>query len=71
MKATLILAALGCTLCWGQAAEDCKPSVLNIPESKYPCVYSDNRATFRVIAPDAQKVSVRIGRGFDMAKGPD
>ena len=26
---------------------------------------------FRVVAPDAQKVSVRIGRGFDMAKGLD
>ena len=71
MKATLILVALGCTLCWGQAAEDCKPSVLNIPEAKYPCVYPDNRAMFRVAAPDAQKVTVRIGRGFEMTKGPD
>jgi len=71
MKATLILVALGCTLCWGQAAEDCKPSVLNIPEAKYPCVYPDNRAMFRVVAPDAQKVTVRIGRGFDMTRGPD
>jgi hypothetical protein len=26
---------------------------------------------FRVIAPDAQKVTVRIGRGFDMTKDPD
>jgi len=65
------LALLGCGLCWGQAADDCKPSSLNIPESKYPCVYSDNRAMFRVNAPDAQKVTVRIGRGFDMTKGPD
>lgn len=71
MKASLILVALGGTMCWGQAAEDCKPSVLNIPEAKYPCVYADNRATFRVAAPDAQKVTVRIGRGFDMTKGPD
>jgi enterochelin esterase-like enzyme len=71
MKATLILAALGCTWCWGQATDDCKPSVLNIPEAKYPCVYPDNRAMFRVVAPDAQKVTVRIGRGFDMTKGPD
>ena len=71
MKATLILVALGSTLCWGQAAEDCKPSALNIPEAKYPCVYPDNRAMFRVAAPDAQKVTVRIGRGFEMTKGPD
>lgn len=41
------------------------------PESKYPCVYADNRATVRVVAPDAQKVTVWIGRGSEMAKGPD
>ena len=63
MKTTLILAALSCGMCWGQAAEECKPSTLNIPEAKYPCVYPDHRATFRVAAPDAQKVTVRIGRG--------
>jgi len=45
---------------------------LNVPEAKYPCVYADNSATFRVIAPDAQKVAVRIGgQGYDMTKGPD
>ena len=71
MKTTLILVSLSCGMCWGQAAEECKPSTLNVPEAKYPCVYRDNRATFRVAAPDAQKVTVRIGRGFDMAKGPD
>ena len=60
-----------CALCWGQSAEDCKPNVLNVPEAKNPCVYPDNRALFRVVAPDAQKVTVRIGRGFDMTKGPD
>ncbi len=69
MKSMLILALLGCGMCWSQTSADCIPSALNIPEAKYPCVYPDNRAMFRVIAPDAQKVSVRIGRGFDMAKG--
>jgi hypothetical protein len=67
----LNLIVLNCALCWRQASDDCKPSVLNIPEAKYPCVYPDNRAMFRVIVPDAQKVTVRIGRGFDMTKGPD
>jgi enterochelin esterase-like enzyme len=71
MKPALILAALSCGLSWGQAADDCKPSPLNVPEAKYPCVYSDNRAMFRVIAPNAQKVSVRIAKGFDMTKGAD
>ena len=71
MKSTLILAVLACGICWGQSAADCKPSALNVPEAKFPCVYPDHRAMFRVIAPNAQKVSVRIGQGFDMTKGSD
>src|ERR1035437_601792 len=71
MKAAFVWVLLGCEICWAQATDDCKPSGLNIPEAKYPCVYQDNRAMFRVIAPGAQNVTVRIGRGFDMTKGPD
>ena len=71
MKLAFVLAAVSCGLCWGQAADVCAPSALNIPEAKYPCIYQDHRAMFRVVAPNAQKVSVRIGQGFDMTKGPD
>src|SRR5450755_992 len=71
MKAAFALVLLGCGVCWAQAGDQCKPSGLNIPEAQYPCVYPDNRAMFRVIDPDAQKVTVRVGRGFDMTKGPD
>jgi enterochelin esterase-like enzyme len=70
MRATWVFVALSCAVCWGQS-DDCKPSALNIPESKYPCVYPDNRAMFRVNAPEAQKVRVRVGAGFEMTKGPD
>jgi len=65
------LALFGSVLCLGQATDECKPSPLNIPGAKYPCVYSDHRATFRLVAPDAQKVQVRVGKTFDMVKGPD
>ena len=71
MKSLFVWLLVGCGACWSQTADDCKPSALNIPESKYPCVYPDHSAMFRVSAPDALKVTVRIGRGFDMAKGPD
>ena len=71
MKSIVILAVLSCGLCFGDVVGDCTPSVLNVPAAKYPCVYPDHRAMFRVIAPDAKKVSVRLGRGFDMTKGPD
>ena len=59
------------TSAWGQPPADCKPNSLNIPGAPYPCIYPDNRVIFRVVAPDAQKVRVRLGQGFDMSKGPD
>ena len=52
-------------------ADDCKPSSLNIPGAKYPCVYPDGRAKFRVMAPDAHQVQVGIGKPYDMVKGDD
>ena len=76
MKKTLIAALTSACLCAGvgvrgQPPADCKPNALNIPGAPYPCIHPDNRVTFRVAAPDAQKVRVRIGPGFDMSKGPD
>jgi enterochelin esterase family protein len=55
----------------GQPPADCRPNPLNIPGAPYPCIYPDNRVTFRVVAPDAQKVRVRLGQGFDMSKEAD
>jgi enterochelin esterase-like enzyme len=68
---TLALLLLGCGLCWGEPADDCRPSALNIPGAHYPCVHADRRATFRLEAPEAQKVQVRIGKDLDMVKGED
>jgi enterochelin esterase family protein len=65
----LLLAATG--ICWAQPPADCKPSSLNIPGAPYPCVFPDHRAMFRVSAPEAQSVKVRVGKGFDLAKGDD
>jgi len=56
---------------WAQPPADCTPNALNIPGAPYPCVFPDNRVMFRVEAPDAHKVTVRLGPGFDMSKGPD
>jgi enterochelin esterase-like enzyme len=68
---TLALASLACGFCWGQAASDCKPSTLNIPGAQYPCVYSDNRVTLRVMAPDAKQVQVRMAGTHNMTRGAD
>jgi enterochelin esterase-like enzyme len=71
MRIIIMLLLLGCQLCFGQVTDECKPSTLNIPSAQYPCVYPDHRATFRLVAPDAQKVQIRIGQNFDMVKGSD
>jgi enterochelin esterase-like enzyme len=68
---SMLLALAGCVLCLAQSPDECKPSSLNIPGAKYPCVYSDHRATFHFTAPDAQKVQLKIAKGFDMAKDSD
>jgi 1,4-alpha-glucan branching enzyme len=68
---TVFLVLAGCAICLAQSADDCKPSSLNIPGAKYPCVYPDHRATFHFTAPDAQKVQLKIAKGFDMTKDPD
>lgn len=65
------LALLSCSLGWGQAPDDCKPSSLNIPGAPYPCVHSDRSVTFRIAAPDAQKVQVRLGGSHDMTRSQD
>jgi enterochelin esterase family protein len=54
-----------------QPPADCKPNALNIPGAPYPCLLPDNRVMFRVAAPEAQKVRVRVGKGFDMTKAAD
>jgi enterochelin esterase family protein len=56
---------------WAQPPADCSPNALNIPNAPYPCIFPDGRVLFRVVAADAQKVTVRLGRGFEMTKGPD
>ncbi len=67
----IALALVASGICWAQPPADCKPSSLNIPGAPYPCVFPDHHAMFRVSAPDAQKVRIRIGAGFDMTKQAD
>jgi enterochelin esterase family protein len=72
MKQLLVVVLLVCCACFLQAADDCKPSTLNVPGAQYPCVYPDSRVAFRVTAPEASKVQVRIvSQSFDMTKGAD
>ncbi len=67
----LVLALIAGAMCYGQPAEDCTPSSLNIPGAPFPCVYPDHRVAFRVTAPGAQKVEVRLGGVHAMTHGAD
>jgi enterochelin esterase family protein len=74
MKLTLAFPAvmlLAGITAWGQPAPDCTPNEYNIPGAAYPCIGRDGSVTFRVWAPEAQKVTVRIGKGVEMSKTAD
>ncbi len=68
---TLVVCAAVSGKAWAQPPADCTPNALNIPGAPYPCLFPDHRVMFRVAAPDAQAVRVRLGKGFDMTKQAD
>jgi len=68
---TLVVCAAVTGKAWAQPPADCTPNALNIPGAPYPCLFPDHRVMFRVAAPDAQAVRVRLGKGFDMTKQAD
>ena len=49
-------------------ADDSKPSTLNIPGQQYPRIDSDLHCTFRLKAPDAQKVRLHLNKDYDKEK---
>jgi enterochelin esterase-like enzyme/alpha-L-arabinofuranosidase len=53
------------------AMEDFKPASSNQPGRQYPQVNSEGRARFRIVAPQAQGVSVSFGRGTPLTKDAD
>lgn len=43
----------------------------NVRNAQYPRLLPDNRAVFRVKAPEAQKVQIDLGRKYDMTREAD
>src|SRR5262245_29561715 len=71
MMRTLIM-ALAAALSMAQApADDSKPASSNVLNAQYPRVHADGRVSFRITAPNAQKVQLQPG-GADngLGKGP-
>ena len=61
-------------ICSGQTAEyppDSKPAPTNIPGAEFPRIDSQSRVTFRIKAPDAQKVQIDLTKKFDMVKNTE
>ena len=66
-----LVAVLTCSACFSQqtpVADDWKPSSLNQLGQEYPQVNSQGYARFRINAPQAQNVSVSLGR-LNLTKG--
>ena len=66
LSALVLISLLWGPLCQAQTsppaeANDWKPSTLNQPGQQYPQVNSEGRARFRIVAPQAQSVSVGLG----------
>src|SRR2546423_10042534 len=59
------------------AADDSVPAASNVPGAQYPRIDPDLRVTFRIKAPNAQKVEVKPGgdglgkTSFPMSKSDD
>jgi enterochelin esterase-like enzyme len=57
--------------CHAQPMDDSKPAASNVPGAAWPRVHADLRVTFRVSAPNAQKVQLQPGGGDNgLGKGP-
>jgi enterochelin esterase family protein len=66
MRLSILLLA-GAVLCGAQT----RPAASNVRGAEYPRIHPDNRVTFQVRAPTAQKVEVMPGGGANgLGKGP-
>src|SRR5512146_46209 len=70
-QTTILLFILMCSLCVSQTVEDSKPASTNVMGQEYPRVHSDLSVTFRLEAPNAQKVQIELGGIHDMTRGED
>ena len=66
----LLLSILCSQLCMAQSTEssDAKPATSNIPGLEYPKIDKNLRATFRINAPDVQKLQVDLDKRYDMVR---
>ncbi len=66
-----LITLLAAASVWGQPPADSQSAPTNVLGAQYPRVHDDNRVTFQLKAPDAQKVQVSLAGRHDMTKGAD
>lgn len=72
MKQLVFLAIFASAVFGADQMDDSKPATSNVMGSQYPRVHADLRASFKLQAPDAQKVQLNVGGAkYDMKKGED
>ena len=73
MRISVISGALvfACAMCSAQDTSDAQSAPTNVMGAQFPKVHGDNRVTFQLKAPDAQKVQVSLSGRHDMTKGAD
>jgi enterochelin esterase family protein len=74
VKRVLLAAVIACVPVWSQAPDEGQPASSNVMGAQYPRIHSDLSATFRLKAPEAQKVQVQVGadpKHYDLTKGED
>lgn len=64
----LALVLAGSARVEGQEANDSRPATTNVRGAEYPRVHPDHRVTFRVKAPEAQKVEFELGKRYPAEK---
>ena len=69
----LLLSACGISNCANAAedAPDATPAITNVRGAAYPRISSDLRVTFRIKAPDAQKVEFDLGKRYAATRSED
>ena len=46
-------------------------SALSVRSSQYPRISSDNRASFKIKAPEAKRVQIDLGKKYDMVRNAE
>jgi len=69
---SVLIALTSSPLCRAQTAQpvadDSRPASSNVSGADYPRIHSDLRVTFRLKAPEAQKVRVHVDKDYDMTR---